>query len=120
MPNSAEPRISPPRSIKDRSEKSNEQFRQALGLDENGNATCNEDRDELLRYLNLQLMANGYPAALKEADRTFADISKGLLENHRQKNRLLSSHRCPVDHRIESFLQSVVGKLIDLYNKMLH
>ncbi|MCH9724507.1 MAG: hypothetical protein K0U86_06340 [Planctomycetes bacterium] len=109
MPNSAEPRISPPRSIKDRSEKSNEQFRQALGLDENGNATCNEDRDELLRYLNLQLMANGYPAALKEADRTFADISKGLLENHRQKNRLLSSHRCPVDHRIESFLQSYLS-----------
>ncbi len=106
MANSEAPRISSPRSLKNRSEQSNEQFRKALGLDENGNATCNEDREEILRYLNLQLLANGYPAALSDTDRNFADISKGLLENHRQKNRLLSSHRCPVDLRIERFLQS--------------
>lgn len=106
MLNSEVPRLSPPRSLKDRSDKSDEQYRQALGLDENGNATCNEDRDEILRYLNLQLIANGYPAALTDADRTFADIAKGLLENHRQKNRLLANHRCPADNRIEGFLQS--------------
>ncbi|WP_339728263.1 hypothetical protein [uncultured Gimesia sp.] len=106
MLNSEVPRISPLRSLKDRSDKSDEQYRQALGLDENGNATCNEDRDEILRYLNLQLIANGYPAALTDADRTFADIAKGLLENHRQKNRLLANHRCPADKRIEAFLQS--------------
>lgn len=106
MLNSEVPRLSPPRSLKDRSDKSDEQYRQALGLDENGNATCNEDRNEILRYLNLQLIANGYPAALTDADRTFADIAKGLLENHRQKNRLLANHRCPADKRIEIFLQS--------------
>lgn len=106
MINSELPRFSPPRSLKDLTDKAGEQFRQALGLDENGTATIQEDRDEILRYLNLQLIANGYPAALTDADRTFADIAKGLLENHRQKNRLLFTHRCPVDKRIESFLQS--------------
>tara|TARA_R110002111_G_scaffold260623_1_gene332111 strand:- start:5842 stop:9396 length:3555 start_codon:yes stop_codon:yes gene_type:complete len=106
MFNKEVPRISPSRSLKDSSDRSNEQYRQALGLDENGNATCDEDRDEILRYLNLQLMANGYPAALTDADRTFADIAKGLLDNHRQKNRLLANHRCPADRRLESFLQS--------------
>ncbi|QDU03499.1 hypothetical protein V6x_32190 [Gimesia chilikensis] len=96
----------PPRSLKVGTQDSSEQFRQALGLDHEGNATCNEDRDEILRYLNLQLIANGYPAALTDADRNFADIAQGLLENHRQKNRLLVNHRCPVDQRIENFLQS--------------
>ena len=75
----------PPRSLKVGTQDSSEQFRQALGLDHEGNATCNEDRDEILRYLNLQLIANGYPAALTDADRNFADIAQGLLENHRQK-----------------------------------
>ena len=106
MLNSDGPRISPPRSLKISSDKTNEPFRQALGLDENGNSTCNEDRDEILRYLNLQLIANGYPAALTDADRTFAEVAKGLLENHRQKNRLLVNHRCPADQRIERFLQT--------------
>ncbi len=100
------PWITPPRSLKVGTQDSSEQFRQALGLDSKGNATCNDDRDEILRYLNLQLIANGYPAALTDADRNFADIAKGLLENHRQKNRLLVDQRCPVDQRIENFLQS--------------
>ncbi|QDU10990.1 hypothetical protein [Gimesia aquarii] len=106
MLNREAPRLSPPRSLKANSAHYSEQFRQALGLDENGNATCNEDRDEILRYLNLQLIANGYPAALTDADRTFIDIAKGFLDNHRQKNRLLANHRCPIDQRIENFLQS--------------
>lgn len=58
----------------------------------------------LTRYVNLQLLANGLPAAMGESDSEFADISKGLLDNHRQKTHLLKDHRCPADQRIEDFL----------------
>lgn len=99
--------ISPRRSLSSSStNKSAEQYRQALGLDEQGGATVHQDRDELLRYLNLQLIANGFPAALNESEKGFADIAKGLLANHQQKNRMLRGSRCPADYRIENFLQT--------------
>ncbi len=60
----------------------------------------------LLRYINLRLLAQGLPSALHERDEEFAEIARGLLESHQQQNRLLMSHRCPADRRIENFLAS--------------
>ena len=58
----------------------------------------------LRRYVNLQLLANGLPAAMTEPDSEFADVAKGLLESHREQRRKLRSSRCPADQRIEAFL----------------
>ncbi len=62
------------------------------------------DRRRLRRYLNLRLLAHGLPAPMNERDAEFAEISRGLLQNHRQQTRLLRDHRCPADQRIEAFL----------------
>lgn len=60
----------------------------------------------LLRYLHLQLMANGLPSASENREGDFSEIARGLIESHREQNRLLRDHRCPADHRIETFLHS--------------
>lgn len=64
------------------------------------------NRETLLRYINLQLIARGLPTAMAAEEQSFADVSRGLLKNFQQKNRLLLNHRCPADARIESFLTS--------------
>jgi len=62
------------------------------------------DKRRLIRYINLRLAADGLTAAENEGDSEFADVARGLLENHQEKTRLLREHRCPVDQRIEDFL----------------
>ena len=64
----------------------------------------NLDRSELLRYLNLKLAANGLPVAHAAGGTELVKLAAGLITNFREKTRLLHHHRCPVDHRIESFL----------------
>ncbi|QEG36763.1 hypothetical protein Pr1d_40990 [Bythopirellula goksoeyrii] len=62
-------------------------------------------RQQLIRYINLQLIASGLPHAADASDSPFAEMARGLLDQHRAQTRLLSDHRCPVDERIESFLE---------------
>ena len=66
-------------------------------------------RRRLLRYINLTMLAHGLPAALDERDGEFAEIASGLLDSYGEMNRLLASHRCPVDRRIEAFLADHLG-----------
>lgn len=65
----------------------------------------------LHRCIHLQLLAMGLPAASPRADVAALDIAGGLLANYRQKSRLLDEYRCPVDRRIESFLQRHLADL---------
>ncbi|WP_153556054.1 hypothetical protein [Roseimaritima sediminicola] len=70
------------------------------------------EREHLLSYIALQLASAGLlPADLGESDRGLAAFSRGMLENLREKNRLLAEHRAPVDQRIESFLANYFGPL---------
>ncbi|QEG43499.1 hypothetical protein [Roseimaritima ulvae] len=63
------------------------------------------EREHLLSYIALQLASAGLlPADIGESDRGLAAFSRGMLENLREKSRLLAEHRAPVDRRIESFL----------------
>ncbi|MBC8356470.1 MAG: hypothetical protein H8E66_31200 [Planctomycetes bacterium] len=78
-------------------------LKQSLGFSQHQEA---EERDRLLRYINLQLVANGWPSVLEEGEAEFVQIARGLLDRHRELMRRLQSTRCPVDARIEAFLQS--------------
>ena len=60
------------------------------------------ERENLRRYISLQLSAAGLVPPEKE--QSLAQFSQGILENLREKNRLLDGHRAPIDARIESFL----------------
>src|SRR5262245_34268067 len=56
----------------------------------------------LNRAVNLQLIANG----LAQLDDRFDPESQGLLDQFRERGRLLADQRCPADQRIEAFLAS--------------
>ncbi len=62
------------------------------------------ERKELLGYINLKLAANGLPVAHSAGGTELVQLASGLMTNFREKTRLLYNHRCPVDARIEAFL----------------
>ena len=62
------------------------------------------ERTELLRYINLKLAANGLPTVHAAGGTELVSLASGLLTNFREKTRLLDDHRCPVDQRIENYL----------------
>ena len=65
------------------------------------------DRAELLRYVNLKSAAYGLPIAPDAGGVELVELAQGLLSNFREKTRRLEQHeRCPVDSRIESFLNA--------------
>jgi hypothetical protein len=59
---------------------------------------------DLARYVNLKLTALAAPPSRATADPAFMEIVEPLLRNHVQKDRLLGWPLCPVDLRIQSFL----------------
>lgn len=65
-----------------------------------------EERAGLRRYLALQLASAGLASASDEesGSDSAAGIPQSLMDNLREKSRLLSGHRAPVDQRIEAFL----------------
>ena len=68
-------------------------------------------REQLLQYINLQLVASGQPHSDAVDEAQFSQVARGLLDQHRAQARLLSDYRCPVDARIESFLQRYFADL---------
>lgn len=78
-------------------------LKQSLGYEPKKNNQVAES-DKLIRYINLKLSALGYPVFKNDADAEFFEIADPHLRNHRQKNKLLSNYLCPVDQRIQQFL----------------
>ncbi|MEM9646655.1 MAG: hypothetical protein AAF989_16815, partial [Planctomycetota bacterium] len=68
-------------------------------------AMSSHERENLRNYITLQLASAGLqlPEAAFEQD-SLGAFSAEMLESLRQKNRLLTAHRAPVDARIEAFL----------------
>lgn len=66
--------------------------------------SIDEQRHELLRYINLKLAAHGQPIARSVGGAELVDLARGLLANFDEKTRLLENYRCPADRRIEIFL----------------
>jgi hypothetical protein len=61
-------------------------------------------RRALLSYVNLKLAAHGQPVATSAGAMDLIRLAHGLLANFDEKTRLLEDYRCPVDRRIEEFL----------------
>lgn len=61
---------------------------------------------ELVRYVNLKLVALGEPVSGATADPAFMEIVGPLLQNHLQKDEQLGWPPCPVDARIQAFLDA--------------
>lgn len=69
-------------------------------------ASSGASADDLARYANLKLAALGQPVHQGVADPYFLDLAGPLLRNYHQKDRLLAGRLCPVDARIQEFLDS--------------
>ncbi len=69
-----------------------------------------ENHAAIHRYIHLRLKALGLPTDNSDAlGAELDDIASGLLANFQQKNRLLKDYRCPIDRRIEAFLNDMLG-----------
>lgn len=62
-------------------------------------------RERILRYINLKLASMGLPFS-DVTDANDIELAHDLIENYKEKNRLLSTYLCPVDRRIQDFLDS--------------
>jgi phosphoenolpyruvate carboxykinase (diphosphate) len=76
-----------------------------------GGRSISRDSGKILQYINLKLAALGQPFFDDGSDREFLEIAHTLIENHQEKNRMLSGHLCPVDRRIQAFLASYLDGL---------
>jgi hypothetical protein len=76
----------------------------ALGFRDDDTEAWSRERKELLGYINLKLAANGLPVVQAAGGTELVSLASGLLTNFREKIRLLDDHRCPVDERIETYL----------------
>lgn len=82
-------------------------FRESIGLD-----TANlrkRDRKRLQLYINLKLASTGQPIA-SAGDEAFMESAQDLLKSYNEKNRLLSGYLCPVDERIQAFLNRYLNE----------
>ncbi len=70
-----------------------------------------EERQKLQLYINLKLVSSGQPPCGTGDTARFIDIAHDLLLSYREKNRLLSAYHCPVDRRIQDFLNRYLKDL---------
>jgi hypothetical protein len=65
---------------------------------------------DLVRYINLKLAALGEPTSIATADGPFMEVAGPLLRNHFEKDELLGWPLCPVDARIQRFLDAYLAE----------
>ena len=69
-------------------------------------------------YINLKLAARGFEVVGDKEDYPFLDMSQSLLDNFKQRVKLLSDYLCPADERIDNFLKIYLKEFPDELNKM--
>ena len=81
------------------------QLQRATGWDRKL-ARSPQESDRLRNYIAFQMASAGLstPDEANNSD-SMASFSTGILNSLREKNRLLSEHRAPIDSRIETFLR---------------
>ena len=85
-------------------------FAHKLGLNK-APETPEQEREKLQLYINLKLASSGQPTCVPPEAERFFGISRDLLRSYREKNRLLTHYRCPVDTRIQTFLERYLDGL---------
>jgi hypothetical protein len=84
-----------------------DKLKQSLGLDEL--AGTKSRRKELISYLNLKLSSLDLPI-YEKAETKELEISIGLIKNIRERNRILHDYLCPIDKRIQDFLNRYLAE----------
>ncbi len=66
------------------------------------------ERRHIVRYISLKLAALGLPTYTKSSS-NFLGLTHGLLRSYKEKNRLLADYLCPIDTRIQHFLDDYLS-----------
>ncbi len=70
-----------------------------------------EEEQQLLLFINLRLRYIGLPTfPLQDGAASLNKLTSGLVALSREKDRLLTNHLCPVDQRIQDFIDANLGK----------
>jgi hypothetical protein len=69
-----------------------------------GTLTESNTSDTLVSYINLKLALMGFQPAAAAAGGEFDEIAASLVAQYREKERLLATHVCASDKRIQTFL----------------
>ncbi|MDF7800210.1 hypothetical protein P4C99_12095 [Pontiellaceae bacterium B1224] len=69
-------------------------------------------RKSLISYINLKLSALDQPI-YEKSDGKELDVTLDLINNIREKNRILHDYLCPVDQRIQNFLNDYLADVCD-------
>ena len=83
-----------------------------IGIDKDKYAI---DDLKIIQYINLKLAALGYPIFGEEETSQFLEIATPLLNNYKEKTRLLSNYLSPIGNRIQKFL---CDYLVDVPGKL--
>ena len=75
-------------------------FPRVLGMGKTASSQ-EDERNRLHLYINLKLATSGQPTCISSDSAAFMDTAEDLLKSFREKNRLLSTHRCPADRSIQ-------------------
>jgi len=67
------------------------------------------EKKRLQRYINLKLYSSGQPCCVPNCDKEFFSVVHDLLQSYREKSRLLADHLCPVDQRIQDFINNYLA-----------
>ena len=65
------------------------------------------DAPKLIEYINIKLRSRGCPIYGAEQDFPFLQMGNSLLKSVQEKNRLLKGYLCPVDQRIQNYLEDL-------------
>ncbi len=79
-----------------------------IGIDHESNAI---DEDKIIQYINLKLAALGFKIEASKETEEFLEVATPLLNNYREKARLLSSHLSPSGKRIQDFLEDYLKEV---------
>ena len=83
-------------------------LKRQLGFSPDSPVSCFPEQ-KLIQYINLKLAALGCPLFEGAGDADLQRITLPLLQNHREKDRLLADYLCPADQRIQTFLDEYLG-----------
>lgn len=71
------------------------------------------NRRRIINYINFKLATHGLASA-PQSDEAMNELVAGMLQNFRQKNRLLVQYLPPADQRIQAYLDETLGTVEEL------
>lgn len=67
--------------------------------------------DKLIQYIYLKLAALGYENYSNEEASQFLEVARPLLQNYKEKAKMLSSHLSPIGARIQAYLNDLFSDI---------